>query len=120
MTTRKLVPLQDLLRRLTDNSGLSIAEINALPEILSKCARELGVQAGDLHVVEVTDDRTKSVSYDLGFLDPRPESRGDLITLRGALARDWTPPNKAPEEVGATKKSGEEPRHSFSSSAFTR
>jgi hypothetical protein len=118
MKTKRLVPLLEIVRRLVDNAGLTLAETNALPDVLSKAARAYGAQPGEIYIVEVADD--DKTTYDIGFADPDPESRGELITLKQALASTWQPHNAVPALASrATKKADPNAGPSFSASVFT-
>ena len=85
-----LISFNKLLQKLLINSGVTHSDNKIIDDAISKACKELGVMTADLQVVQVVKENNVK-SYDIGFRDPNPQSRGDLISLTAARNREWTP-----------------------------
>jgi hypothetical protein len=79
-----------VIRELMDGSSVGHVENRDSMKALSAAALELGIQAADLWLVSVADDRGNT-SYGLGFYDVAPGNAGVLITVKAAMSREWIP-----------------------------
>lgn len=95
-TITKLISLPRLLDGFLTNADITMTEHSVINKVLSKAARQHGVQANDIHVVEVTREVAgkKLRSFDLGFTNTDPQHAGDLITVTESNQRVWEPVNK--------------------------